>query len=301
VAEAAEHFNVSPAQLRKDLGVLFVVGLPGGMPDDLIDVDLEAFEDDGVIRVSNADYLARPVRFAPAEAVALTVALGALLETADDVAAEVVERTLDKLRTAAGGEDAPRLHVDAADLVSRPAEQRLREAIRTQRQVRLRYHAASHDDVSVRVVDPRAVAHVNGLAYLDAYCHTAQADRAFRVDRVLDAEVLPTAVADPQALPKDLTREWFTGGRTTPVTLRLAPEGSWLPEYVPVREQTLLPDGGLEVELDAASHIWILRLLGRLTPDVQVLSPASLADEHRHRLAQALALYASDVGPDTVD
>ena len=43
-------------------------GLPGGYPDDLIDVDLDALEGpdgvrtDGVIRVSNADYLARPLR-----------------------------------------------------------------------------------------------------------------------------------------------------------------------------------------------------------------------------------------------
>ena len=45
--------------------MLFLCGLPGGYPDDLIDVDLEALEGDGVIRVSNADYLARPLRLTP--------------------------------------------------------------------------------------------------------------------------------------------------------------------------------------------------------------------------------------------
>jgi proteasome accessory factor C len=56
--EAARALGVAPEQLEKDLRVLFLCGLPGGYPDDLIDVDLDALEGDGVIRVSNADYLA---------------------------------------------------------------------------------------------------------------------------------------------------------------------------------------------------------------------------------------------------
>ena len=68
--ETARAVGSTPEQVVKDLGVLFMCGLPGGYPDDLIDVDLDALEDDeegglrleGVIRVSNADYLARPLR-----------------------------------------------------------------------------------------------------------------------------------------------------------------------------------------------------------------------------------------------
>ena len=76
--EAANAVGVSPEQLVKDLGVLFMCGLPGGYPDDLIDVDLDALEGEGVIRVSNADYLARPLRLTPTEASAIIVALRAL-------------------------------------------------------------------------------------------------------------------------------------------------------------------------------------------------------------------------------
>ena len=72
-------------QLVKDLKVLLMCGLPGGYPDDLIDVDLDALEGpeaDGVIRVSNADYLARPLRLSPTEATAIIVALRALRDGA---------------------------------------------------------------------------------------------------------------------------------------------------------------------------------------------------------------------------
>ena len=71
ISEAAEALGVDAAQLDKDLRVLFMCGLPGGFPDDLINVDLDALEGEGIIRVDNADYLARPVRFGPSEAAAL--------------------------------------------------------------------------------------------------------------------------------------------------------------------------------------------------------------------------------------
>ena len=63
--------GVPPQQVLADLKVLLMCGLPGGYPDDLIDVDLDALESDegdGVIRVTNADYLARPLRLTPTEA-----------------------------------------------------------------------------------------------------------------------------------------------------------------------------------------------------------------------------------------
>ncbi len=87
VDEAAADLGVTPERLVTDLKVLFMCGLPGGYPDDLIDVDLDALEGeeaDGVIRVSNADYLARPLQLSPTEATAVIVALRALRNGAAD-------------------------------------------------------------------------------------------------------------------------------------------------------------------------------------------------------------------------
>ena len=86
--------GVPSAQLEKDLRVLFLCGLPGGYPDDLIDVDLDALEGEGVIRVSNADYLARPLRLTPTEASAIIVALRALRAGSAKETRDVVDRAL---------------------------------------------------------------------------------------------------------------------------------------------------------------------------------------------------------------
>ncbi|WP_246086703.1 hypothetical protein [Nocardioides humi] len=87
--EAATLLGTTPQQVVRDLKVLFMCGLPGGLPDDLIDVDLDAIVTEegspvteGVIRVENADYLARPLRLTATEASAVIVALRMLRDTA---------------------------------------------------------------------------------------------------------------------------------------------------------------------------------------------------------------------------
>src|SRR5699024_725304 len=75
VNEVAAAFGVSVRQIVLDLNALWFCGLPGGMPGDLIDIDMEALEEDGVVRLENADYLPRPPQLRSAEAIALRVAL----------------------------------------------------------------------------------------------------------------------------------------------------------------------------------------------------------------------------------
>ena len=100
--DAAAHFDTDAEQIERDLRLLFMTGLSPGLPGDLIEVDLDALEGDRVIRVDNADYLARPVRFSPAEATSLVVALRTMVDTAPSEAREVIARTLAKLEEAAG-------------------------------------------------------------------------------------------------------------------------------------------------------------------------------------------------------
>ena len=77
LAQAATELGVSEAQVVDDLQLLFVCGLPGHYPDDLI----EASWEDGRVFVGNADAIARPLRLGRDEALALIVALRALAAT----------------------------------------------------------------------------------------------------------------------------------------------------------------------------------------------------------------------------
>lgn len=292
VEEAAAHFGTDPAQIDRDLRVLFMTGLPGGLPDDLIEVDIEALEGEGVIRLRNADYLSRPVRFAPAEATALVVALRTMLDTASGDARAVVQRTLDKLEAVAGTAAQAAIHVQAEREPGAEAIPTLQQAIERGHQLEISYHVPARDEETTRVVDPRAVATVDGVRYLDAWCHRAAADRVFRVDRIVAARELDSPVADPAARPRDLTERWFTEGDATRVTLRLGPPAHWVREYYPVLQTRPGPDGTIDVDLEAGSEAWLRQLLLRLAPHASVVEPQEFAESFLAAARSALRGYA---------
>jgi proteasome accessory factor C len=302
--EAAVALGVSAEQLLKDLKVLWMCGTPGGMPDDLIDVDVAALEGpddgdgirtDGIIRVSNADYLAKPLRLTTTEATALIVALRALRSGAGDDTREVVDRALAKLEAAAAeGAEAARVHPgsDAADTDQALLATRLQGAADQHRQVRLAYYVPSRDEQSERVVDPRGVVNRDGHAYLDAWCHLAEAPRLFRLDRIVTAEVLPDEIATEPAAPRDLGDGFFT--RDTEVTLAtvlLEPAARWVTDYYPVEALREVGEGRLEVDLLVADQRWLTRLVLGLLPHARVLAPREAADSLMATAQDTLSLY----------
>ncbi|GAB2862758.1 helix-turn-helix transcriptional regulator [Nocardioides pacificus] len=296
--EAATALGVEPEQLVRDLKVLLMCGLPGGYPDDLIDVDLDALEGedaDGVIRVFNADYLARPLRLTTTEATALIVALRALRNGAGDDTRVIVDRTLAKLEAATAQGTATLIDpgADPAEAELTRLRTSLEDAVARGRQVQLTYYVPARDEESERTVDPRGVVTAHGHAYLDAWCHSAEAPRLFRLDRVHHAVVLDTEVVTPPQAPRDLSAGLFQASAdTTPVTLLLAPSARWVPEYYPVDAVRTQPDGSLEVDLHVADQRWLRRLLLRLAPHARVVTPAELSDDFVEEARQALGLYA---------
>jgi proteasome accessory factor C len=295
--EAAAALGVPERQLVKDLRVLFLCGLPGGYPDDLIDVDLDSLLDpqgDRVIRVANADYLSRPLRLSQTEATAIIVALRALRGGAlTEQSAEVVDRALAKLEQAAAETAAPvevPLEPDEREYAARKAV--LQRAVNEGRQLRLSYFVPARDEESERVVDPRGVVAHQGVDYLDAYCHSAEAPRLFRLDRIRAATLLETPVASAPVAPRSLAEGLFAPGETLhTATLRLRPEARWVTEYYAMQDVRSQPDGSLEVDLQVADLRWLRRLLLRLAPYASVVGPGEVAEDLRDAARAALRLY----------
>jgi proteasome accessory factor C len=302
VEEAARAFGVTPRTIHRDLDVLLFCGLPGLGMGDLIDVDFDALEGEGVIRLSNADYLTRPLRLDSSEAAALMVALRALREGSGEEERDVVDRALDKIAAAAGDAATAAAQVDVrlpeAVVTARGLRTDLERAVAQGRQVRLRYHTPSRDAVTDRVVDPVAVSEARTGAgeqvYLDAWCHLAQGRRLFRLDRVEAAEVLPApAEPHPDLAPRDLAEGIFApGDEAVQATVELSPLARWVAEYHPVddvREDRRT--GVTRVRLRAGDERWLVRLMLRLGGTARVVEPAALAEQVRTAAAQALQGY----------
>ena len=296
VEEAAKEFGVPAATIRRDISVLMFCGLPGLGMGDLIEVDFDALEGEDVIRLSNADYLARPLRLDSTEAAALVVGLRALLEGSSDEQAEVVQRALRKIEEAAGDAAGVAAQVDlrvAVDAHEEAMSRRLGEAVSAGRQARIRHRSPVRDEETTRVVDPIAVSHADGHSYLDAWDHSVEDRRLFRLDRVTEAEVLDAPVTDREALePLDLGEGIF---RPSPdallATVRLKAEARWVTEYYPVETAVEEPDGGLTITLRVGDPAWLVRLLLPLGAAARLLEPAGLAEEVRATAERALEHY----------
>ena len=294
--EVAADFAVSPAQMLKDLRVLYLCGLPGYGPGELIDINVEALEDDpeGLVRVDNADFLARPLRLGSNEASALIVALHALLDASPAGSRDVVERTLAKLEEAAAAGSTPLVdvHLPRTRPAVEGAARVLAAAVADNRQARLDYYVPTRDETTQRVVDPIAVTRTQGRDYLDAWCHLAEDRRLFRIDRITGLEVLesPRVAHDLQA--RDLSEGLFEPGPDDlRARVRLSPEMRWFAEYYPVLTTREGRDGCLEATLAVSDERWLLRLALRFGPGLTVLEPAQLRDRVADVARDALRLH----------
>jgi proteasome accessory factor C len=296
--QAATDFGVPASQIVKDLNVLWFCGLPGLGMGDLIEIDMEALEGEGVIRLSNADYLSRPLRLDSSEASALIVALRALREGGDDDVRPIVDRTLNKLEAAAGDGAAVAAQVDIRMPEQAGALNELRErltrAVDQRRQVRLDYYVPTRDQSTERVVDPLRVVTAEGNAYLEAWCHVAEDQRLFRLDRISSAVVLEEPVEDHGDLePRNLADGIFQPSTDDLlVTMTLEPSARWVAEYYPVEDRVEEPGGRLTVRLRVGDPAWLTQLMLRLGASAQVTDPPDIADDVRRVAARALQNYA---------
>ncbi len=302
VADVAAEFGITPAQLRKDLGVLYMCGLPGLLPGDLIEIDMEAVDGDGVIFLTNAEFLARPLRLTPAEVLPLILGLRTLREVAGSDALASIDSALAKLTAVAG---------DSADLADRirigvrAADEPVREAISTALgagvRLRLTYDSPSRGRTTTRLVDPDSLRMRDGYAYLEAWSDpvdegSAGGWRSFRLDRIAEAEVTTEPAIERPGAP-DPPEGWLDRLSTAAeVELELAPPATWVAEYYPVAERTPQPGGGLRVRLRVADPAWFRGLLLRLGGDATVVAPAGAGESAALEAVAAEAQYAALFG-----
>jgi proteasome accessory factor C len=286
VVEAADDLGVSERQLREDLELLWVCGLPGYGPGDLIDM---SFDGDRVTITYDAG-IDRPLRLTPDEATALVVALRMLAETPGVADRDSINRALAKIENAAGEWDAP-VAVRSPDNDDRLAT--LRASVDRGRALRISYYSAARDVTTERTVDPMRLLAVGGRSYLEAWCRSAGAVRMFRVDRIDSLFELDEPAAPPaEAAGNDLTDGVFQADPdSTLVTLRVGRANRWITEYYPCDSVTEVTPEEWLVNLRVNDLDWARRLVLGLGPQVVVVSPPVLLDSVRRSVAEAIAGY----------
>ena len=288
VDELSTKFGVKRSDLVEDLNLLFMCGLPGYGPGDLIDVDF----DSGSVYVRMADYFAAPLKLSPVEALALYAGGAAMASVPDMEEADALHRALDKLGKALGAGDEGRPLVDVR-FEETPSEQltAIKEALAGNKRLRIEYFSQSSNELSEREVDPWSLYAALGRWYLIGRDHLSSEERMFRVDRVKSAHVLD----EEAVIPEDFDPGRYTAAfREAPdqptATFEISPRASrWFEEYYPVRNSEPLTDGWRAIEIAYGNLKWVASLVLSLGPDVRNVAP----DEAQRAVAeQAVAILA---------
>lgn len=295
VDEVCRRFSIERRTLLADLDAMLMVGVDAIGPESFVDVAV----DEGRVYVSMAQWFDRPLRLTPEQALALVAAGQGLLgsEERAGTASEdgPLARGLAKLAEVLGVEPGEDIHVQlppaAADTL-----RTVQDAARSGLRLAIDYYVFGRDEVTHREIDPTHVFADQGAWYVLAWCHTASAERVFRVDRIRSAA--PTGATFPPAGAGERPRVFAPDAGAPRVTLDLAHAARWVAAQYPAEDVAEQPDGCLRVTLAVAGRPWLERLLLRLGPDARVVAAdATLAEAGPDAARRVLSRYGVDAPP----
>lgn len=266
VAEVCSRFGYDRAELLKDLELVFLCGLPGYGPGDLMVTSIDGDE----VSIDMADYFARPLALTAVEALMLLAGGMAVLSAGTED--RVLQSAVDKLSQAL-------LPAPGVVVVDLPPESGtvslLRAAAARGEVVHIEHMSIASGEVTVRDIEPWRVFAALGNWYVSAHCRLAKGERLFRVDRIRTATITAERFEPPPQPPAPEVR-YTPGVDDVVVQILLGPGAEWVAEYYPVREIGKGPDG-LTVELSASHPAVTARLLLRLGAGARLLEGGDAA------------------------
>ncbi|MET0831915.1 MAG: WYL domain-containing protein [Acidimicrobiia bacterium] len=282
VDEVCTRFGYDRRGLAADLNLLFVCGLPGYGPDDL----MVAYIDDDEVVIEMADYFADPVQLTAPEALGLITSGLAMLSTGE--APEALRRAVDKLAAAIFPDAGEVLTVDLPEpgMVGE-----LRRAAADHRVVHVVYTAIAGDRTTERDVEPWLVFSTLGNWYVTGYCRLARDERVFRIDRIRDLRTTGDRFEPPAETPPPLV-SYNRGDDDVVCEIRLGPRARWVVDYYPVDVLADEGEGGsATIRFFAGDASVAARLLLRLGRDADLLKGTEVTDAVADLRTRILARY----------
>lgn len=203
--ELASVFSVTQAQMTDDLTTLWMCGLPGYTPLELMDLDFES----GFVTIHNAETLAKPRSISFDEGAALLLGLDLLRSAISPERVDLlkmIEQLSTRLSTLINLPSA----LSATPAVNQQHTAIILQAIKSKMGVEISYHSLYRDELSTRKIYPIEVVESEGHQYLSSYCYSASDFRQFRIDRIQSVQTFVMDVDLPsQKLQANKFRSTF--------------------------------------------------------------------------------------------
>ena len=273
ISELAKTFNTTVKEITNDLNTLWMCGLPGYTPLELIDLEFES----GFVSIRNAETLAAPRALDRAEALSVYMGLDLLsaeLRSSNESLASEISNLQDQLRTQLIS--APQVQIEAS--LNSEFRALILRAIRRRGWLEITYHSAATDQVTKRSVAPYELSQSGSHEYLQGYCDKAKAIRNFRADRIVTVveiadQVWPSnqVTANDQAIKYEVKVH-----AATRQVLEVLPQ---------------IAAGSTSATIQGYSAPWISRAILSLAGQVEAVDPAEIRAAAHARAKAALGNY----------
>lgn len=280
VEDLAKQFAVTQEVILDDLNTLWMCGLPGYTPLELIDLEF----DSGYVTIRNADPLAKVRALGGSEMVALALGLDLLLNGLGQLPTEITERIVqlsERVRSVIGSQ------ITITEAAQSQVRAVIDRAIAERANVSIAYFSPQRDEVKERIISPFGFFIEGSFEYLEAFCELAGAARTFRLDRIKTAspDLLPRITATSKeisATPLTTKARITRGERSTAESLGLSPG-----------EITI----GEAISLSAYSVDWLARTALGSCGDLVIDSPEEIRRSIVQSVESTLALYEAGAIP----
>ena len=272
----ASDFNTTKSAVLDDLNTLWMCGLPGYTPLELIDLSFET----GYVSIRNADVLSSPRKLSDSETAALILGLsiirGSLPSSSEHALLidDLVQKLSVKTRVVAPKNISVNVLPEVREIIF--------SSVKTGESVKISYHSISRDEVSSRNITPLRVFNEGNTEHVYSFCESSKDFRVFRLDRISQAESTGTkrVLPLPESVPESIAE----------LRLKVHSNLREISETFNLRDHTeLKPED--EVVSNVFSTEWAIRTICSLLGTAEVLEPLDIRELVLSRAQKALNQY----------
>ena len=276
IENLAKQFSVTEKQIEDDLQLVFMCGLPGYTPYELIDLVFE----DGVVSIIDPQVLDKPRRFSKSELVVIVLGLQILgeLNNSNSVRANQIKALSDKIMKLGNSNS---VLINSGQNNS-PYVDIVLNAISLRKSLIIEYHSMIKDEITNRIILPRYLYFLNGNLYLNALDLDAKADRVFKLNLIKKCEV--------GSATENQTYE--SNEYAIQVELEIDKQFiNFIEKNSSVITNIQEDKDSYRVDLMVSNMEWLKRSILSYSPGITVISPVLLATEVREVASSLMSAY----------
>lgn len=277
ITELAKEFSISRDEVLKDLNLLFLCGLPGYTPLELIDI---SFDEESVV-IRDPQNLAAPRNLNESEALIARIALAALEESTPKTSSAYLQIIALREKIAeAFSSSIPASAITFTLDKERASLEAIENAIKQELDLEMTYNNVTKDLSSRRSITPISIIAEEKRTLVSAYCHSAKALRTFNLAQISEVST------KERSTRTDLERLEDSRGSSAEIVIKS--EDS---RFVSENASSLKEISKSCYQIDIFQPEWIVRSVLAGADSLELAKPLELRAEIAERANRALLAY----------